>query len=384
MQKIFPLPLFLILLLSFCGKTSFVMAEAKNTPTISSGSHAKQTEEGSGSPENGDTREDNESVSRELLEKLGRLDDFSEALEKVMPLEPAEIRRARDRREALEEAKAPVPALMRTESRRITLDPKGIPHVITLTDGYTSTLVFQDRTGEPWPISHVILGNANAFSLVQPDKEEKGDNEGERRRRVRESSSDKMKQNEERTSEEVPRKERQGEGMHANAFIQRERNTNILNILPLRERANSNLAVTLEGVGYPIVFQLLTDSPFNGRRTSDALVVFRIDRMGPNAKHILLSSPYDDYPLPEESLLFLHGMIPEKAERLTFHPPIRAMNLWEYRENYYVKTSHSLIWPAWQRIAYGQDTTLYVLPKTHSLVLAVDGKTQTIQIDAKE
>ena len=96
---------------------------------------------------------------------------FEESVEKLLPVDPGEIRTYIEKRDRVEGAAAPGPARMRTGTRQISAVPGAVPQVVRLTAGYSSTVMFQDATGEPWPVLSIVLGNARAFQATQPKVE---------------------------------------------------------------------------------------------------------------------------------------------------------------------------------------------------------------------
>ena len=298
----------------------------------------------------------------EILQRLQeREEDFEEALDLVLPVSPEEIRRAREKKEALERAASPDPAKMHVETRTIPVTPNTVPQVVRLTQGYSSTLVFHDVTGRPWPVLNVVLGNPQAFSLVQA-------NMPEAKASTSEHSGASAKE------ESAPR------------TVQGEENSqsHILNIVPLTERASANLALTLEDCPYPLILHLITDSPFQGRRTSDALVIFRLNKRGPRAEQGEKTWEETVSPVTDETLAFIHALPVPEATALRTEPVLQETQLWRLRGKLYLRTRYDLVWPAWQAVAHGDDIRVYVLPKTTSLVVAVEGKSHTLRIHTKE
>ena len=305
-----------------------------------------------------------------LLQKLGLDDnntksqtldpDFAEALEMTLPLSPQEILRAKALREAIENASSPVPAKMCMESRNLTLIPKGVPQIVRLTQGYSSTLVFQDLTGKPWPILHTVLGNPQAFSTLQPGQKR------EERGSMRDSAGEPKKS--EASQERAGQAERDINSQQSH----------MLNIVPLTSRANSNLAIALEDAPYPVIVQLICDSPKAAKRSQDALIVFRLDQKGP------LSSEVDNRsassPLSDASLAFIHNDPPSEARALITRPSLSDTRLWQLGQSIYLRTPHALVWPAWKSVANGENIRVYELGRSPSLVVAIDGKNTTLTL----
>lgn len=279
------------------------------------------------------------------LEAAERQKDFDASLEGIYPLSVEEIVKARQKSEIMEQVIQPVPARMRTESRTLHVTPGAAPQVVKLTAGYSSTIVFQDVTGAPWPVLSMILGAPSAFSATQP-----------------------------RTERAVVAPEGQKTEQTATNVT-----SNIINIVPLTQRASSNLVVNLEDCPYPVIIHLLTESSIKGKRSADALVVFQLDKGGPKAIEPQLGPSLSESITPE-LLGFVHGVPPANAILLKIDPPVPGVRVWKHNGRIFLRTVHSLVWPAWHGSAGGEDQRVYILPPTQSAVLSVDGSQQKIVI----
>lgn len=295
--------------------------------------------------------------SLNVLERLQREEDFKQSLDVLLPLTEEEIREVRRKTERIESAIEPGPARMRTESRQLHVTPGAAPQVIRLTAGYSSTLVFQDVTGAAWPVLSIVLGSPSAFTASQPRVER-----------------DLLTESQAEASQSL------AEARNKASNAQKENLTsNIINIVPMTARASSNLVVNLQDCPYPVILHLLTDSPHKGSRSSDALVVFRLDKGGPNAEMPKLGPGLPETVTPE-LLGFVHGVPPSDAVMLDVTPEIPGLRVWKYGGKIYLRTSNSVVWPAWQSVAGGDDMRVYVLPPTQSLVISIDGNHQKIVI----
>lgn len=284
---------------------------------------------------------------REAERKAERKDDFNQSLDILFPLTVEEILKAKERSDHMEGAIQPKPAKMRTESRSLNVTPGAAPQVVRLTGGYSSTIVFQDITGAPWPVTSMILGSPSAFSATQPRAERNVLTEG-------------------------------GENAEAHPDAGNA-NSNIINIVPLTQRASSNLVVNLEDCPYPVIIHLLTESSMKGKRSADALVVFRLDKSGPKAHQPKIGPGIAEAVSPE-LLGFVHGVPPADAKLLAIEPGVPGVRAWKHRGRIYLRTSHSLVWPAWLGSAGGEDMRVYIIPPTQSAVISVDGSQQKIKI----
>ncbi|MCR5562134.1 MAG: DotH/IcmK family type IV secretion protein [Desulfovibrio sp.] len=296
--------------------------------------------------------------------------DFASALEMAMPLSPEEIWRARDLREAVENAQSPLPAKMCMESRNLSLIPKGVPQIVRLTHGYSSTLVFQDLTGKPWPILHTVLGNPQAFSTLSPGLQaQKIDGNSH--------SSQSSRENAKESSPKALAKDVASEPLEDSDAPKSQ--NHMLNIVPLTARANSNLAIALEDAPYPIIVQLITDSPRSAKRSQDALIVFRLDQKGPLSRSdepFLASQSLNS----SESLAFIHNDPPKEAARLCIKPDLADTRLWKLGQSRYLRTPHALVWPAWKSVTNAEHIRVYELGQSPSLVLSVHGQNTTLTV----
>ena len=267
---------------------------------------------------------------------------FEESLEALLPVAPRDVERFLEARDALEGATEPGPASMRNRTRVLEAGVRNEPTLVRLTRGYSSTLLFQDVTGAPWPVLSVILGDPGAFALTQP--------------KVGQVPV---------TGNAASKDRRAVENVHSH----------IVNIVPLTNHASSNLVLTLEGADYPIVLHLVTESVRSKGRTSDALTVFRIGRSGPNARTLPLGP--EESGVSDELLAFVHGIAPAGATRLRIEPADGGIEVWKYKGMLYVRSIFQAVWPAWTASAAMEGHTLYVMPRTPSLVVSKEGKRQS-------
>ncbi|MCR4666233.1 MAG: DotH/IcmK family type IV secretion protein [Desulfovibrio sp.] len=395
------LPPALLLLLSLLAlllslpNVSYAREEIQGVRKEESLEYAVEKGEGATQGERGISPDMHESrdagPSAELLERLLRERDLREAMDRSMPLRASEILEAKKEREAMLDAGAPEAALMHTESRSLPLTPSGIPQIIRLTRGYASTLLFFDRTGSPWPITHVVLGNEKAFQIVRPQaagKEVSGRmrERGERRKDGEErsrASAPKRTHGTSLPSRRMPQTSDEHWEDEASEEAVLSVESHVLTVLPLLDRANANLAIGLEGVPYPVIVQLLTDSPLKENRASDALVAFRLEGRGPLAKKMRLSGS-GSAGIRDDLLPFLHGLPPAGAKERPLSPAPNGTELWEYGDDYVLRSPHTLLWPCWKEKLQTEGAGLYLLPKTASLVLSVSGKSTDIRVGSGE
>ncbi len=272
------------------------------------------------------------------VEAAKRRQRLEVSMEELLPLEPDEIRDFLLRRDAAQSAVKPGPASMRTRVVSLPATPQRTPHILRLTPGYSSTLMFQDNTGAPWPVLSAILGNADAFALSQPQVSEAG----------------------------AATEQEKAPNTHAH----------LLTVLPLAGRASSNLVLTLEDAAWPVLIHLVSGGDRENDRVSDALTVFRLDRPGPGAR------PLGPGPVPgavrPELLAFMHGLIPDEAQEVKTQPKLQGARVWSYQGRLYLRSHYHAVWPAWTASAENEGLTVYVMPKVPSIVLSVEGKSVSL------
>jgi len=276
---------------------------------------------------------------------------LDESIEAVLPVDENGIRQYKAKRDRVDAALEGSPAQMRTQTRQINITPGAVPQVIRLTAGYVSTIIFQDNTGAPWPVMSSIVGSSDAFQVIQPKVEQVT---------ITESQANNA-----------------GNVAQAKAAAATNEQTinlqsNMLNIVPMTKHASSNLIVSLENAPYPVLVHLLTESKDKEGRVADSLVVFRLDKQGPKAV-IPQLEPSSPTTITPELLGLLHNSPPRDAQSLRVSPKIAGMSAWEYRGKIYLRTRYPAVFPAWLGVVNGDDMRVYVMPKTPSIVLSVNG-----------
>ena len=149
--------------------------------------------------------------------------------------------------------------------------------------------------------------------------------------------------------------------------------SNVVSLVPLTNHASSNLMVTLEDAPYPVVLHLITESQARRGRVGDALVAFRLDRGGPNAKPAVLAPPAPEA-VSADLLEFVHGVPPDGARPVRLEPEYPGTRAWLYRDRIYLRTGHHAVWPAWLSRAGCGGLTVYALPRAPFVVLSVGGE----------
>lgn len=99
---------------------------------------------------------------------VDKIDGFNQAIEQNFPMTPEMTRRYRqiyeENQRALQERPEPK---AKVSAAFISLEPGEAPAQVTVAPGIASVLGFYDATGQPWPITQVLLGSDNGFQVVQ-------------------------------------------------------------------------------------------------------------------------------------------------------------------------------------------------------------------------
>ncbi|MBR4742316.1 MAG: hypothetical protein IK079_05410, partial [Desulfovibrio sp.] len=124
--------------------------------------------------------------------------------------------------------------------------------------------------------------------------------------------------------------------------------------------------------------------PHEKERHIDALLVLRLDLPGPNAARPHLSSKLDGEVLDQTTLDFIHGIPPVDAVELHTIPPMAKLKVWRYQKKLYVRCPYPLVWPAWLRLAEGEDIRVYVTAQSKSLVFTKAGQYTNIMLSEEK
>ena len=250
---------------------------------------------------------------------------FEESLRQMMPLDENQIQEYRSRSDERDRALLPVSPALNTRTVRVTLEPGRSPVPVFTTANIATSLVFHDSTGQPWPITSVTNGGPSFFQVLRP---------------------------------ELP-------------------DGNLLNVMPTQGYATSTIVVTLEGRDMPLVVRLESDSVRAPERKADALVLFQLAHHGPKAA---LSIIKDIKETADSAMLaFLDRVPPKDARRVRVEPGADDVLVWSHNGKHYVRTVHSLMWPAWTAVVNGAgNTRCYEVPVTSRIMLSRNGQIQTL------
>ena len=147
--------------------------------------------------------------------------------------------------------------------------------------------------------------------------------------------------------------------------------------MPTQGYATSTIVVTLQDRDIPLVIRLESDSVRAPERKADALVLFQLAHHGPKAALPIIR---DIKETADSSMLaFLDRVPPEKAVRVRVEPGSDDVLVWKYGGKHYLRTTHTLMWPAWTAVVNGAgNTRCYEVPVTSRLMLSKNGQLQTL------
>ena len=251
-------------------------------------------------------------------------DSFENALNQILPLDDVQIQEFLKRSDKREKAIQPVVPVLHTRTERVTLEPGRSPSRVFTSAHIATSLVFHDSTGQPWPITSVTNGSPEAFQVLKPEVAD----------------------------------------------------SNLLTVLPSQNYATATIVVTLEGKDVPLVIRLEADSVRGKERKADALVLFQLAHQGPKAAPPIV----ENIPEAANSILlsFLDQVAPEGAERVRVNPVTPTLAVWKFNDRHYIRTSHTLMWPAWTAAVNGAGgIRCYEVPLTSRISLSIQGQIET-------
>lgn len=295
--------------------TDVVQPQPEAQPSANSGSAVRRQEQQPGAA----------AASAEAKKTQEAQALFEESLRQMMPLNEGQIQEYRERSDQRDRALLPVSPALNSRTVRVSLEPGRAPVKVSTTANIATSLVFHDSTGQPWPVTSVTNGGPNYFQVLRPD---------------------------------LP-------------------DGNLLNVMPLQGYGTSTIVVTLEKRDIPLVIRLESDSVRSPERKADALVLFQLAHHGPKASTPIIENIKET--ADSAMLAFLDRVPPDDAARVRMEPAQEKVNVWLYRGKHYIRTSHSLMWPAWTAVVNGAgNVKCYEAPVTARVMLSVNGKIQTI------
>jgi intracellular multiplication protein IcmK len=254
---------------------------------------------------------------------------FDAVTKQALPMTPAQIRKLKQMMTVTQKAAAASPGTPPrpvTSSLLVRLAPGSTPPVIRLAQGFITSLVFVDSSGNKWPIEGYDIGNPNSFN------------------------------------------------------IQWQNSSNTLLVQATSMYNYGNLAVKLKGLTTPVMLTLIP-----GQRVVDYRVDLHVPGLSPTTKKI----PGESLPSPASNTLLsvLNGVPPENAKTLQViggrcDASLGNCQAWSVGSKLYLRIPMTILSPAWNATMKSSDGMIaYEMQKTPSLLVSDYGKTKQLKIE---
>lgn len=264
------------------------------------------------------------------IEKEIRSEAFKNALQGMLPLKPAEIRRLLEEFDRTQESyELPVYPLPKPEFtvKTLSLDPGAKPLTVRVAQGHVTTLNMLDVTGAPWPIEDITW--AGNFRIIQSGSGENG--------------------------------------------------VHFVRITPQSEFAYGNMSIKMIGLETPIIMTI---------ETSRDLVHYRFDAIIPDY------GPLAEAPLIEGGVSLsagnpamssiLQGIIPTGAKRMSVNGADSRTSVYKLGSSMYVRTPLTLLSPSWSSsVASADGMRVYTVKNAPVLLLSDKGRMVRASVSAQ-
>jgi intracellular multiplication protein IcmK len=258
--------------------------------------------------------------------------NYQQASALVSPLPDSDIKKLREKFDSSRKAKAyrPVRTSPRIRSTSVDLAPGSALPILRTLPGETSTVVFLDAAGTPWPLAAVPRVSRTDVAAA--------------------------------------------EWLEGSPSV-------VVSLLSPYEEAN--LTAFLSGLATPVVVKLSAGEPASSSQTRE--VDYRLDLRVPGR------SPYAKAPVASTAKIalyddtmqsFLDGIPPPDAVQLKAHGEVPARtSVWQYAGALFVRTSHGIQTAFDNTLASSDGTRVYRLPPTPFVTLSDTGRSVTFQVD---
>ncbi len=248
---------------------------------------------------------------------------FNTMLQQNMPLNPQQVVRLHQQIDISQRAQATPPTIPPkpvSTTLMINLAPGTTPPAIRLAQGYVSSLVFVDSTGEPWPVATFDIGNPKAVSIQWDGK------------------------------------------------------SNILLLQSQSPYSYGDMVIRLVGLATPLTIELVS-----GQRVVDYRVDIHIPRIGPNTKELPVGTTLPDS-ANQVLLGVLDGVAPPGSRPLTVRGA--HADAWLVGSTLFLRTRFTLLSPGWVGTMASPDGMhAYQLAKTSSVLVSRYGEPAELNIE---
>jgi len=249
---------------------------------------------------------------------------FNDIVKTTMPLTPDQILKLHRMLNMTQKATAAspnTPPKPVVTTRMVNLAPGVVPPVIRLAEGFVSTLIFVDSTGQSWPIVAYDIGNSQAFNIQPPSK-----------------------------------------------------NGNSLIIQAMQPYTYGNMVVKLKDLSTPVMLTLIP-----GQRVVDYRVDLHIEQLGPKA--IVHQDSLSLPPLANDILLTVLNNVAPKGAKL-LHVSDHQSKAWLVDKYIYLRTKLTVLSPAWIATMRSADgTNVYEMVQTPIILASKSGRVINISVE---
>ncbi len=249
-------------------------------------------------------------------------DGVGDGLQAKFPLSNQEIEWVRKNMDSNQYAMHKSPAL-KPASRvlSVSVDPGSDPIVVRCMPGYVTALSVVGRDGTPWPIITSTPGST-AFDIASP-------------------------------AQATPNNKQDVNAPN-----------NLLTIQPKFFGASTNVMLTLKGLSVPVILMIVSGKP-DGTQV-DGRITARINRMAPDAPPPLVMPPPPS-PMNTTLLQFSEDTPPKSAISLSANGG--NFQAWSWENSVIIRTTESMVLPAWIGQVQQDGVNVYQLPRTDSITL---------------
>jgi intracellular multiplication protein IcmK len=297
------------------------------------------------------------------------LDDpeYNTALRQEMPLTPAQIKEALRLRAQVTRATAtPGGQAAQPDIRtvNVSLTPGSPPPVVHLEEGNITTLIFEDQTGAPWPVTGVFIApDAGVTATII------GNN------LIKDASATQT------SAASSPQQAGAGNDTISSpsgsgvAQQLAEASSNIVALDPTSSAiVGKDLVVTLQGYNLPVMFT------FDG---GGAVVDYRTNVMVPaNGPNAVVVQPKPDMPSIEMDGIqqFVDGVPPSGATKLDISDP--SIAAWYYKSRMFVRTADTMASPSDYSRTSPTGVSVYVLAPTPIFDVFFNGALEQVNVSS--
>lgn len=277
------------------------------------------------------TMQASSSNSNALFPKSDPMEEqaFNSVTKQAMPMSPDQIKRLKAMLTVTQQAvDSPVgtPPTPVTSSLMVNLSPGATPPVIRLQQGFISSLVFVDTSGQKWPIEGYDLGDPNAFN------------------------------------------------------IQWQQGSNTILIQATSMFTYGNLAVKLQGLATPVMLTLIP-----GQRVVDYRVDLHVQGQAPDsAAPLAVGLPAH---ASNELLNVLNDISPNNAKELSVSggscdPSLNNCRAWLLNDKLYLRIPMDILSPGWiAKMQSSDGMRAYQMDKTPSVLVSDYGRSVQLKIE---